>query len=72
MRLIACTVRNFRSITDAYKIPLGDYAVLVGPNNEGKSNVLRAIVTAIGILSRSHIAGSNRLRKNQAIQVNRA
>ena len=53
MRLVAFSVRNFRSITDGYKLPLGDFAVLVGPNNEGKSNVLKAIVIALGLLSRS-------------------
>ena len=55
MRLVSFTAKNFRSITDAYKLPLRDFAVLVGPNNEGKSNVLRAIVTALRILSRSEI-----------------
>ncbi len=55
MRLVSFTVRNFRSITDAYKLPLSDLAVLVGPNNEGKSNVLKAIVMALNIISRSEI-----------------
>lgn len=55
MKLVSFTAKNFRSITDAYKLPLRDFAVLVGPNNEGKSNVLRAIVTALRILSRSEI-----------------
>lgn len=40
MRLVSFSVRRFRSITEAYKLPLGDYSVLVGPNNEGKSNIL--------------------------------
>lgn len=53
MRLASFTAKNFRSITDAYKLPLRDFAVLVGPNNEGKSNVLKAIVIALGLLSRS-------------------
>jgi predicted ATP-dependent endonuclease of OLD family len=53
MKLVAFTVKNYRSITDGYKLPLGDFAVLVGPNNEGKSNVLRAIVLALNLLSRS-------------------
>lgn len=60
MRLASFTVRNFRSITDAYKLPLRDFAVLVGPNNEGKSNVLKAIVIALGLLSRSRYFKSHR------------
>ncbi|HZT35048.1 MAG TPA: AAA family ATPase, partial [Nitrososphaera sp.] len=53
MRLASITVRNFRSIIDAYKLPLRDYAVLVGPNNEGKSNILKATVIALRLLASS-------------------
>lgn len=60
MRLASFTVKNFRSITDAYKLPLSNFAVLVGPNNEGKSNVLKAIVIALGLLSRSRYFKSQR------------
>jgi len=60
MRLASFTVKNFRSITDAYKLPLRDFAVLVGPNNEGKSNVLKSIVLALGLLSRSRYYKSQR------------
>ena len=52
MKLVSFSVSNFRSITQAYKLPLGDYAVLVGPNNEGKSNLLRAIGIGLSLLSR--------------------
>jgi predicted ATP-dependent endonuclease of OLD family len=51
--LISFTAKNFRSITDAYKLPLRDVAILVGPNNEGKSNILRGIVTALTLITRS-------------------
>ncbi|MCB9170539.1 MAG: ATP-binding protein [Flavobacteriales bacterium] len=53
MKLVTFTVSDYRSITKAYKLPLGDFAVLVGPNNEGKSNVLKAMVLSLGLLSRS-------------------
>jgi putative ATP-dependent endonuclease of the OLD family len=53
MRLKSFTVKNFRSITNAYRLPLRDCAVLVGPNNSGKSNILKAIEMALGILSRA-------------------
>jgi len=53
MKLVSFTVRKFRSIVDAYKLPLKDFSVLVGPNNEGKSNILKAVVIALALLSRS-------------------
>lgn len=56
MRLVAITVKNFRSITKAYKLQLGAMTVLIGRNNEGKSNILRALVIALSVLRRSHSA----------------
>lgn len=55
MKLIAFSVRNYRSILKAYKLSLGNYTVLVGPNNEGKSNILKAIALSLELLSRGHI-----------------
>ena len=44
MRLEAFTVRNFRSIRRAARIPVrAGMTVLIGPNNEGKTNLLRAL-----------------------------
>lgn len=56
MHLLSISVEKYRSITKAYKIRLGRSTVLVGPNNEGKSNVLRALVTAMNILTRERFA----------------
>jgi len=50
VRLQSLTIENFRSITTAYKLSLSSSTVLIGPNNEGKSNVLRALVLATRIL----------------------
>jgi putative ATP-dependent endonuclease of the OLD family len=52
MKLVSTTISNFRSITSAYKVALHDFTVLVGPNNEGKSNVLAAISMALSLLER--------------------
>lgn len=52
MQLVGFTIRNYRSVTKAHKLRLGAFSVLVGPNNEGKSNILRALVTAMAILER--------------------
>ena len=43
MKLVSFTVNNYRSITSANKIAISEITILVGKNNEGKSNLLRAI-----------------------------
>lgn len=43
MKLISFSVKNFRSITTAKKINVDGYTLLVGANNEGKSNILLAL-----------------------------
>jgi putative ATP-dependent endonuclease of OLD family len=50
VKLISVTVQNFRSITTARRIPIAQLTTLVGPNNEGKSNILRALVIATNSL----------------------
>lgn len=50
MRLKRVSVRKYRSIDKAADFPVGDFTVLVGPNNEGKSNLLRAAVLAMEVV----------------------
>ena len=50
MKLVSFSVENFRSITNARRIPLSDYSLLVGANNEGKSNILHALILAMNAL----------------------
>lgn len=52
MELVSFSVTNYRSITKAYKLPIRSSTVLIGPNNEGKSNILRALVTTLEMLNR--------------------
>jgi len=52
MKLISFSVRNFRSITDAYKVPIEDLTILIGKNNEGKSNILNALTIAMNEIIR--------------------
>lgn len=53
MKLESFSATNFRSITKASTISFGEgLTTLIGPNNEGKSNVLRALVTALELASR--------------------
>lgn len=50
MKLVSFSVTNYRSITTAHKIALGEYTVLLGKNNEGKSNISNALNCAMNIL----------------------
>ncbi|WP_411686751.1 AAA family ATPase [Acinetobacter indicus] len=47
MKLTKFTIKNFRSITDGSEIHFGNYSVLVGKNNEGKTTVLMALRLAM-------------------------
>lgn len=58
MQLIAFSVTNYRSITSAQGISLSQKTILIGRNNEGKSNVLRALQTSMKtLLDHSSIEG---------------
>lgn len=56
MRLVGFSVKSYRSIVNTERIQLSNKTVIVGPNNEGKSNLLRALIlgmnTLMGRLSR--------------------
>jgi putative ATP-dependent endonuclease of OLD family len=52
MQLLSFSVTNYRSITSAQGVTLGRKTVLIGRNNEGKSNVLRALQTSMQLLQR--------------------
>ena len=47
MKLVGFSVTNYRSVTTAHKIPMKNLTVLVGKNNEGKSNILSALSVAM-------------------------
>lgn len=51
MELVSFSVSNYRSITSAYRLPIRRPTVLIGPNNEGKSNILRALVASLQFLA---------------------
>lgn len=50
MRLESISVKNFRSITKAERLHLKSPTVILGANNEGKSNLLGALVMAMDML----------------------
>lgn len=50
MRLASFSLQKYRSIRRAEKFSLGDMTVLIGPNNEGKTNILSGMVSGMHIL----------------------
>lgn len=50
MKLSSFSIVKYRSITNARKIQTSNMTVLVGKNNEGKSNILRALTLAMDIM----------------------
>jgi len=52
MRLNRVSVSKYRSIDKAASFEVADFTVLIGPNNNGKSNLLRATVLAMQIIER--------------------
>lgn len=51
MKLVKLSIQRYRSIIETEKFTLSDFTVLVGPNNEGKSNILQALVTSMNALA---------------------
>lgn len=69
MKLKSIEVQNYRSITKTTKLHLDPgLTVILGPNNEGKSNLLRAIVLAMECLRtlRQPGLGSVRWKEDRA------
>jgi len=50
MRITDATVGNFRSIGNQTHFALSDLTTLIGPNNEGKSNLLRALALGLRVI----------------------
>jgi len=69
VELVSFSVSNYRSITSAYKLPIRRPTVLIGPNNEGKSNILRALVASLQFLA---TLGGVRLRNDRITSAIRA
>lgn len=62
MELVNFSVTNFRSITTAHKIKMSSSTILIGKNNEGKSNILKGLNIAMSILQHHAISFNRRLR----------
>jgi len=53
MEIVTFELSNYRSIQRTERLALGNPTVIVGPNNEGKSNIIRALVTCVRFLCAS-------------------
>jgi putative ATP-dependent endonuclease of OLD family len=58
MKLTYFSIEDYRSIGNAQFQDLMNVIILVGPNNEGKSNILRALNTCLTLLRGDHVSGS--------------
>ncbi len=63
MRITGISIQKYRSIRRTNRLNLDDMTVLVGPNNEGKSNILRALATSMQLL-RAYSLTNNRASGN--------
>lgn len=59
MELVNFSLTNFRSITTAHKVSLSETTILIGKNNEGKSNILKGLDIAMSTLQ-LHAANEKR------------
>ena len=51
MKICSLELKKFRSITETEKLNLSNFNILIGPNNEGKSNILQTLVMILGDLT---------------------
>lgn len=61
---------SYRSITNTHKIQVSDSLILIGKNNEGKSNILHALATAMRLIqdySMLSKAGGLRTRRGRGV-----
>lgn len=63
MKLTKFSATNYRSITSAHRISFSNVTVLIGRNNEGKSNLLRALEVAMTILKQHSLPAQSRTRR---------
>ncbi len=63
MRLVNFSATNYRSITNAHRIAFSNVTVLIGKNNEGKSNLLRALEAAMLLLQQHARSEIKRIRR---------
>ena len=63
MRLRNFFVKSYRSIVEAQLDSIHNYCVIVGPNNVGKSNLLKAIILSLSIVIEGDFSPASFRRK---------
>lgn len=61
MRIKTFTVNNYRSIKTANSISISNKCVIIGPNNEGKSNILQGLALCLATITEGY---RRRIRKS--------
>lgn len=64
MQLVNFSATNYRSITTAHRVALSNITVLIGKNNEGKSNLLRALEAAMLLLTQHADSHAGKYRRS--------
>lgn len=64
MQLVNFSATNYRSITAAHRIRFSNVTILIGKNNEGKSNLLHALEAAMVLLQRHATSETRRYRND--------
>lgn len=65
MKLSFVSITNYRSITEAYKIDFNDQTILLGKNNEGKTNIIKAINVGMELLNNVSFLGRRKIVPKQ-------
>ena len=71
MELVNFSVTNFRSITTAHKVSVSDTTILIGRNNEGKSNLLKALDVGMTLLQQHAMEARHGQRISRASHISR-
>ncbi len=66
MQLKKFITKNYRSISEANIENIGKYCVFVGPNNAGKSNLLRALMIALSLATEGTFPKGIRRRRTNS------
>ncbi|MES0491958.1 MAG: AAA family ATPase [Leptospirales bacterium] len=65
MKINKFTIRRFRSLYEASEIKIENYTVLTGQNNEGKSNILKALSICFSEIGSYQASSINRVRNRR-------
>jgi len=69
VQLVNFSATNYRSITAAHRVTFSNVTVLIGKNNEGKSNLLHALEAAMFLLQRHALSETRKFRNDTNVYV---